>query len=253
MYQVKDPELHPDDWVSYQQTILEQLQEPFMDEKTVLTSSPCKPSFPASFSSIVPPEFPLHPWLMLCGYDPCQKLSLQTKLHLKTPEDVKDLMETRAVTWLERSIRGAKNRPFTAIGDACSLSQAVGDDFPTAHADFAFVYGESQVGKDNVIAVLQTKALGDLALCGQDSRPAADDIAREARALAKLFNTRRVMFFDAIQLVIFEWDRNADPETDAVRQVYELDVERHSKRIRASMLRVICEGLDEKVGYGQWF
>lgn len=61
------------------------------------------------------------------------------------------------------------------------------------------------------------------------------------------------MFFDAMKLVIFQWDRFADPVTDTVQQVYELDMGKHPTRIRAAMLRVICEGLDEKVGWGQWF
>ncbi|KAI5291098.1 hypothetical protein KEM54_006321 [Ascosphaera aggregata] len=272
MHCTADPALDPDDWVQSQPTILEQLEEEFMSNETVLKRGeqrseapiPFRTFLPAQFPSCPPPQYPIHGFLSLYGYDPCQKLDPQKNFSLSTKEDVEELLETRAVRWVVRTfhLTGSRNRPLTAIRNASGLSWRVGHHLKMTRpqcpdhlkADFAFVYGPPDIQHDKIIAVLQAKCVGNLTDCDWNNpSPTEDAIAREARGLAVLFNTRRIMFFDATKLVLFEWEHHADPSIGTLRQVHVLDVFQHSRRIRPLMLKVICEGLDDKTGHGRWY
>lgn len=197
MYHAVDPKLYPDDWVNHQKTIFEQLQDDFLEDETNVMPYDWVPpresyytSFlPARFPTTVLPEFPRHAWLMLYGYDPCQELDRQEIFKVTKASEARNLIETRAVTWLERTIRltGMKNRPFSAIKDAKSSVQVHGKEWRQEQTDFAFTYGgNSKEQQDNVVAILRVRTPGVLMSRDWDRPQRAEHmIAREARTYVR--------------------------------------------------------------------
>ncbi|KAI5295064.1 hypothetical protein KEM52_002446 [Ascosphaera acerosa] len=165
------------EYADFGPTIWDQLDKRFMSKRTLVWRSlpwnydPAPAAtemlLPAQLHVCAPPDYPLHLFPQLYGYDPGQHLEQQRIYTVIDERDVAKLLEERIVGWLERTVRltgmRAQPRSFIVLRqrqyDLEDLSPGAVkvSGMRPAVPHFVFAYGDAETWRDGVVMILQTE------------------------------------------------------------------------------------------------